>query len=108
MYSTIVVTFALFGVCLFSQIATSMSKVLPQEGRDDGWVSKISEILPINNFIIKSIKAFEIFVVEIKKENKLFSNIENVGSVASIILFQFCDVAKVGNHPSADSAKFGY
>jgi hypothetical protein len=43
-----------------------------------------------------------------KKENELFSNIENVGFVASIILFQFCDVAKVGNHPLADSAKYGY
>ncbi len=53
-------------------------------------------------------KAFEIFVLEIKKENELFSNIEHVGSFASMILFQFCDVAKVGNQPSADLAKYGY
>jgi hypothetical protein len=60
------------------------------------------------HFIIKSMKAFEIFVLEIKKENELFSNIEHVGSFASMILFQFCDVAKVGNQPSADLAKYGY
>jgi len=54
------------------------------------------------------VKAFEIFFLEMKKENELFSNIENVGFVASVILFQFCDVTKVGNHPSADSAKYGY
>jgi len=56
----------------------------------------------------KSVKAFEIFFLEMKKENGLFSKIENVGFFASIILFQFCDVAKVGDHPSADSAKYGY
>jgi len=53
-------------------------------------------------------KAFEIFFLEMKKENELFSKIENVGLFASIILFQFCDVAKVVNHPSADLAKYGY
>ncbi len=54
-------------------------------------------------------KAFEFFFLEIKRENELFSNIENVGfCVASIIRFQFCDVAKVGNHSSANSAKYGY
>jgi len=56
----------------------------------------------------KSMKAFEIFFLEMKKENELFTKIENVGFVASIILFQFCDVAKVGNHPLADLAKYGY